>query len=463
MIHPPRPQHPLDAFWGKVGEVLGARVRSPDAAPTPYDWRRIARAKQLPPTGRWLIWLIRTGRRWGKTKSAAEMMREDIFHRGVRYGALVSSTPGAVRRVMINGPSGLKTICAPHERPRYYPSLRQLVFPNGAIVTTYAASAPEDLRGPEHDGAWADEVDSWAYAGPKSSPRRAMDTFNNLVITVSRPTSTGLSPRLVVTSTPKRGRIVAMLHERAKTMGDVVITKGHTEENAANLDPTALAALKQRYEGTTLGRQELHGELLEDIEGALWKQGRIDELRIRPIAGGKLPDPVRIAVAVDPAGTNKPSSSETGIVAGFKGVDGHGYLTHDRSGRMSPAHWGLRAVELYDQIGAHILVGEVNHGGDMVESTIRSVTENINFKQVRASRGKAVRAEPIAAFNEQGIVHMVGDEPFDELEAQLCAMTVEGYQGGTGEGESPSPDRADAYVWLMSELLLAPSLSSWIG
>lgn len=429
-----------------------------------YNWRRVARPKQLAPVGDWLIWLIQAGRRWGKGRSAAEWIREEVYEHGARHVAFVSSTTGSVRRIMVEGISGILAVCPPAQRPRYEPSLRRLTFPNGAIATTFSAESPEDLRGPEHDAAWADEVDAWAVDGPRSSPQRALDTFSNLRIGLSRSTSTGERPRMVVTSTPKRGRIVAMLRADAKKLGNVHVTTGHTLENADNLDPAALDDLLRRYEGTTIGRQELAGELFEELQGALWTQARLDELRVRPGFGGVVPDLQRVVVAVDPPGSHKPASSEAGIVAAGKGVDGHGYLLDDRSCRMSPAGWAVRAVELYQAREADLIVAEKNHGGDMVEYTIKSVTRTpLPIKLLWASRGKAVRAQPVASLTEQGLVHMVGDAPFEELEHQLCSMTEDGYEGGGAEGESPSPDRLDAYVWAMTELMLGAGLSRGIG
>ncbi len=459
------PPHPSQTFLSQIGAVIAARSRV-GSADDPYDWKRIARPKQLAPppeaapAGQWLIWLLKPGRGFGKTRSLAEWCRDQVFHKGKRFGALVGPTIGKVEQVMItNKKSGLLAICPPHERPQWIPSKHLLLWPNGAETHTYTAEEPEGLRGPEHDHAWADEVDSWAYTSAKVSPKKAMDTMDNLIMSCRLPSPNGEPPQIAVSSTPKRGRIVAMLLKRAKTDGDVVVTSGSTHENRENLDPLWFASIIRRYSGTPLGRQEIYGELLEDITGALWTQDRLDAHRIQP-SHSVPPDLLRAVVAVDPAGSKKRPNAETGIVGAGKGANGHGYLTHDRSGRLPPEIWGLRAVELYTMMPADLIIGETNYGGDMVKATITAVSNGINFKAVTATRGKAVRAEPIAALEAQGLIHMVGDlneraeSPFAILEAQLCAMTLEGYQGGMGEDESPSPDRADAYVWAMTELLL---------
>ena len=228
-----------------------------------YDWRSIARDKQVEPPGDWRVWLIRTGRRWGKTRTGAEWVREQIELRGRRHIALVSDTAADVRDIMIEGPkSGLLAISPPWNRPHYEPSKRRLTWPNGAFATAYSAEDPEQLRGPGHDAAWADEVGKW---------RRQRESWDNLMMTLSEE-----GGRCIVTTTPRPTPLIKALSKDP----DVVTTLGHMRENAANIDPVYLAKMEAAYEGTRLGRQELAGELLEDVEGALWSLARIDELRV---------------------------------------------------------------------------------------------------------------------------------------------------------------------------------------
>lgn len=486
-----------DIVWTGMAARLARERTSVDLIRgSRYDWRARARPNQIAPpddycarcksrrhfilrmdptTGTdrlfcevcgappWLVWLLRFGRGGGKTRSAAEWCREQIYEGGRRQGAFLCSTHKQTEKVMIINPkSGILAICPPAQRPEWLSSKHELRFPNGAIVTTYSAEQPEDLRGPEHDFAWPDEPDAWAYAGAKSSPEKAITAWDNLLLGCRLTSPNGRPPQIAASSTPKRGRIVAKLTARAARDGDVVIATGHTRENAANLDPQWLAAVIRQYEGGPLGRQELGGELLEEIEGALFKQADFDRTRIRPALGQTRPDLERALVAVDPGGTRKSGRSETGIVAGGRAAGGHGYLTHDWSGRFAPEEWATRAVELYTITGADAIVAERNFGGDMVEGTIRAVARGVNVVQVNASRGKVVRAGPLEPFVRHGEIHHVGDltgdhgaeSPYAILEAQLCGMTEQGYKGGLGEDESPSPDRADAWVWLFTAALL---------
>lgn len=390
-----------------------------------YDWGFWARPKQLPPAGAWLIWLVQAGRGFGKTRVGAEWVRSNVERGLAGRIALVGRTAADVRDTMVEeGDSSILKISPPWFLPHYEPSKRRLTWPNGATATTYSSDEPDLLRGPQHDLAWAEEVATW----------KRPETWDNLMFGLRR----GLDPRCAVTTTPKPLKLIRDL--MARVGKDVVLTRGSTYENADNLAPSFLAEILGKYAGTRLGRQEIEGELLEDAPGALWKRAWIDELRVT-----EAPELVRVVVAIDPAVTSGEDSDETGIIAAGKGVDGEGYVLTDRSCRMSPHGWATRAVVAFDEFLADRVVGEANNGGDMVESTVRTVRASIPYKKVWASRGKRVRAEPIAALYEQGRIHHVG--PLPELEDQLCTWLPEGVDW--------SPDRLEALVWALTELALA--------
>ena len=288
------------------------------------------------------------------------------------------------------------------------------------MATTYSADEPDLLRGPQHDAAVCDELASWQYQG---------EAWSNLEFGLRL----GKNPQTIITTTPRPTKLIQTLLGLPTT----IVTRGSTYDNSDNLPTSVLSKLRARYEGTRLGRQELHGEVLDDVPGALWAREQIDKSRVKEAA-----DMRRVVVAIDPAVTSGEDSDETGIVVAGRGSDGHYYVLADRSCRMSPYGWATRAVVAFDDLRADRVVAETNNGGDMVELTIRTVRKNIPYAAVHASRGKRVRAEPIAALYEQGKVHHVGALP--ELEDQMCTFLPEG-----GEG---SPDRVDALVWALTEL-----------
>lgn len=394
-----------------------------------YEWRFWARPMQLPPAGPWRVWFIQAGRGAGKTRAAAEFIRAEVAAGRALRIALVGETAADVRDVMVEGPSGILAVSPPWARPRWQPSLRRLTWANGAVATTFAAVDPEQLRGPEHDLAWADEVAKWPDE----------DAWHNLMMGLRR----GLA-RCVATSTP-RPRVWL---KRLLASPATVVTRGSTYENAANLAPEAVADLARRYDGTRLGRQELGGEFLEDVPGALWQRTMFDRAGFRAAAAEPF---VRIVVAVDPAATAGEGSDETGIVAAARDRGGRFFVLADASGRLSPDGWARRAVGLYDRLGADRVIGEANNGGDMVEAVLRRAAEamaaegaragaGLAYRKVTASRGKQARAEPVAALYEQGRVHHPGK--LDALEDQMCAYVPGG----------PSPDRVDALVWALTAL-----------
>jgi len=387
------------------------------------DWESIARIEQLPPEGQWLIWMFLAGRGAGKTRSAAEWVVKLAEKPNLRI-ALVGRTPADVRDVMIEGDSGILSVARGLDII-YEPSKRRLTFPNGTIAITYSAEVPSQLRGPQHHYAWADEASSWRDA-PKGD---SVDTaWNNLMLGLRL----GTDPRCVVTTTPKPNRLTKEISNRSST----VITRGSTYDNLDNLAASFKDQVLSSYEGTRIGRQELLGELLEDVEGALWTNTMLEEALVE-----ELPKMQRVVVAIDPSGGDAQGNDEQGIVVAGLGIDGLYYVIADRSCKLSPQGWASRAVEAYNEFRADKIVAEKNFGGDMVEAVVKQVAPDIGIKMVTASRGKVQRAEPIAALYEHSKVkHAKG---LTELEAQLTEWTPE---SGT------SPDRLDAMVWALTEL-----------
>ncbi|HEV2162208.1 MAG TPA: terminase family protein [Stellaceae bacterium] len=388
------------------------------------DWEFWARPNQLPPQGDWRVWLLLAGRGFGKTRSGAEFVRARVEAGLASRIALVGPTASDVRDVMIEGESGLLAVAREDCRPFYEPSKRRLTWPNGAMALAFSADEPERLRGPQHDLAWCDELASWRYAA----------AWDNLLLGLRL----GADPRAVVTTTPKPTKLI---HDLLASPGTVV-TRGSTFDNALNLAPAFLESVVRRYRGTRLGRQELEAELLEDLPGALWSRDAIEAAR-----ANAAPDLARIVVAIDPAVSSGEGADETGIVVAGLAHDGQIYVLDDLSGRLSPRAWALKAIAAYRKFAADRIVAEVNNGGDMVEATLRSVAGDAPFRAVRASRGKAVRAEPVASLYEQGRVHHVGG--FAALEDQLCGFTA----GFDRAAAGASPDRLDALVWAVTDLM----------
>jgi len=383
-----------------------------------FAWQFWARPSQLPPDGDWQVWLVMAGRGFGKTRIGAEWVRDEVESGRRKRIALVGRTAADVRDVMIEGESGIMACCPPWFTPIYEPSKRRVVWPNGAIATAYSGDEPNLLRGPQHDGFWCDELAAFRYR----------DAWDMLLLGLRL----GADPRGVVTTTPRPKAVVRELTKDSTC----VVTRGSTYDNAANLAPSFLSRIVSRYEGTSLGRQELYAELLDDMPGALWTRGLIDANRVAQAPGLR-----RIVVGVDPAISNTGDSDYTGIVVCAIGQDGHGYVLEDRSVRGTPEQWASRAVAAYHDHKADRIVAEKNQGGDMVESTIRHVDPNVAYRGVHASKGKLPRAEPISALYEQGRCHHVG--VFAGLEEEMCNYVP---------GAEKSPDRMDAAVWAFTEL-----------
>lgn len=389
------------------------------------DWGFWARSDQHPPEGDWRTWFVMAGRGFGKTRMAAEYVRSRAEADGSLRIALVAATLHEARSIMVEGESGLLAIAANGHRPVWEPSLKRLVWPSGAIAHIFAASEPEALRGPEHDIAWADEIAKW---------EKGVAAWDNLMMTMRL----GENPRIVATTTP---RAVPLVRRLLKETG-VVITRGAMEANRAHLPDSFREAMQEVYGKARLGRQELLGEFLEDAEDALWTRNLIEKCR-----QGATPEMRRIVIGVDPPASV--GGDACGIVAVGMGADGKAYVLADHSVKgCSPEGWARAVASAALAWGADRVVAEANNGGDMVVSTLQAADVAMPVKKVSASRGKVARAEPVAALYEAGKAFHVG--AFPELEDELCGLI----SGGSYEGPGRSPDRADALVWAMSELML---------
>lgn len=387
-----------------------------------YDWAFWARANQVEPQefidGIYLIWLLMAGRGFGKTRTGAETVNKRVKEGRAKRIALVAPSAADARDVMVEGPSGIVTIAPPWFKPHYSPSKRRVEWPNGSIATIYSAEDPDQLRGPQHDLAWCDELAAW----PRVSQQ---DTWDNLMF--------GLrvgAAQCIITTTPRPIKLIRELMKRTTTY----VTKGSTYENLGNLSATFREQIVNTYEGTRLGRQELYAEVLDDTPGALWTWPMLDNYRVK-----ECPPLKRVGISIDPAGSRE--GHEIGICAGGLAFDGQGYFIGDYSMHGTPDEWGQAAIHAYDKHEADFIVVETNFGGEMVANVIHNIRPTIKVIEVRASRGKAIRAEPVSMLNERGLIHHVGN--YSTLEDQLTTWLVE---------EGPN-DRLDAYVWLWTELM----------
>lgn len=401
-----------------------------------WHWPFWARPQQLAPKGDWNTWVILAGRGFGKTRAGSEWVRSMVcgdtpLAKGkASRVALIAETAADARDVLVEGDSGVMSVHPKDFRPNYEPSKRRLTWPNGAMATLYNATEPDQLRGPQHDLAWCDELAKWRYAA---------ETWDMLLFGLRL----GQHPRSLITTTPRPIALLKKIMSDPKT----VVTRGSTYDNAKNLAPAFLEQIKRKYEGTRLGRQELNAEILDDVPGSLWTREGLDKARRNRTE--KLPDMQRVVVAIDPAGKSQETAisegtAETGIVVAGLGVDGRGYLIDDLSCSLSPNGWARRALSAFDMYAADCIVVETNQGGDMVKQTVQSVRPGVNVREVHASRGKVTRAEPIAALYEQGRISHVGT--FPELEDQMVLFTPLGIAGDT------TGDRVDAMVWAFSQL-----------
>ena len=402
-----------------------------------YLWEFWARPNQLEPQGKdWDLWIFNAGRGSGKTRSGAEWVRHRV-KAGDKRIACVAPTKGDIRRVMVEGESGLLNVCwkkdktyrgTPIGYPEWSPTNSTLVWENGAVAQFFSAEDPDRLRGPQFHSSWTDEVSSW---------RNQQDVWDMLMFCLRL----GRHPRVMVTTTPKPTKLMRYLLKHPKA----TISTGSTFDNAENLAGTYLEAVKTAYEGTRLGRQELYAEILEEAEGALWTTETLDNALYEPQDRDDFIRSLqRIVVSVDPAITANAESDMTGIIVAGIDVNGTGYILEDATERLSPQGWASKAISLYNKYSADRIVAERNQGGEMVRRTLEAEDETVPIRLVHASRGKYARAEPISALYEQGKVkHLRG---LDELETQMRTWEPLGSIG--------SPDRLDACVWALTDLML---------
>jgi phage terminase large subunit-like protein len=404
-----------------------------------FDWRAWARPNQLLPPGEWHTWLVLAGRGFGKTRVGAETVRQ--WSEDNPLIALVGPTASDVRDIMIEGESGILACSPPWNYPEYEPSKRRLTWPNGCKAIAYSADEPDRLRGPQHYKAWSDELASWKHVVPREVNSRC-ESWDNLQMGLRL----GTNPQNCVTSTPRPKKLIRDLKKDPSTH----VTHGSTYDNRANVSQKWLEKILAKYEGTRLGRQELYAEILDDAPGALWSRELIEKSR-----RDTYPDLRMIIIAIDPAVTANEDSDDTGIIVIGLGVDNHGYVLRDLSCHLpatGPEGWAARAVNAYKFYNANYIIGEVNNGGDLVEGVIRQIDPRVVYRAVRASRGKFVRAEPVAQLYEQGRMHHVRttERPreFDTLEDQMCQFVPGNLDG--------SPDNMDALVWGASALFVEP-------
>jgi phage terminase large subunit-like protein len=404
-----------------------------------WDWSFWGRPEQQRPEGDdWNIWLYLAGRGAGKTRTAAEWIREEARHtnKGQIRFALVARTAADVRDVIVEGESGIINVTPPSERPLYEPSKRRLTWPNGNTATCFTADEPDSLRGPQFTHAWGDEVAAW-----RQTPDAAgMTAFDNLRVG----TRLGSNPKIVVTTTPKRVPLLYALMAEAEKTGKVIITRGSTMDNQGNLSNAYLDAIKGVYEGTRLAQQELYGEMLSDVEGALWTPDLIDRNRESQLPMGT---PLRV-VAVDPSVAENPRD-ECGIVVcastGERDLyKRNSWVLEDATVHGSPDVWANKVVQMARKWGCPV-VAEVNQGGALVRNAINTIDPSIKVLEVHSKYGKALRAEPITLAYEQGRVHHVNY--LADLESQMISWIP---------GEGKSPDRVDALVHALTALLIKP-------
>ena len=407
------------------------------------DFITLAHAHQEPPVhgnsgAPWTTWLMLGGRGAGKTRLGAEWVRAQAAgakpyaaQRALSI-ALVGETAHDAREVMIEGPSGILAHCPRSERPEWLPSRRRLEWPNGAVAQVFSADDPEQLRGPQFDAAWCDELAKW---------RQPDAAFDNLQFGLRL----GLRPRQLVTTTPRPTALIKRLLSDPRT----AVTRASTHANAAHLSPAFIEEVIGRYAGTRLGRQEIDGEIIEDRADALWTRSLIEACRV-----AEAPPLMRIVVGIDPPASSREGADACGIVVAGISEGGMVYVLEDASAQgLSPAAWANRAIALYRRHQANAIVAEVNQGGDMVRAVLRQVDHTVPVKEVHAMRGKWLRAEPVAAMYAQGKVKHV-DPPLSELEDQMCDFGFGGLSSGA------SPDRLDALVWAVTNLTLR---GQWVG
>ena len=394
-----------------------------------YDWGLQAREQQRIPPGSWRVWLVLAGRGFGKTRMGAETIRHWIATKKCTRVALIGETEHDATHVMVTGESGIMAVSPPTEKPTFVASHRQLTWANGAVATLFSGDCPDQLRGPQFDGAWIDEIAK--FKNP--------ETLWNMLNMGLR---LGKNPQVIITTTPRNLPFIQkLLADAALDDSEIVVTRGTTFENAKNLAHNFIQSIKKSYGTGGLARQELYGEIIDTRENGLWTFSMIDRHRFK-----EMPALTTIVVAVDPAVTDGKNSDETGIVVAGKCAAGKGYILEDSSGKMPALEWAKKICALYHKYAADRIVVEVNQGGDLVRSLIRQVDTTIPIREVRATRGKLTRAEPVLALYDQGLIYHP-QAGLERLENQMTAMS--GVAFGKG-----SPDRVDALVWGLTDLFL---------
>jgi phage terminase large subunit-like protein len=420
----------------RIGDILSLdlddRVRVLEAM-TPlecaqlfHDWSFWARPDQAPPPGDWIIWLILAGRGAGKTRAGAEAVRN--WAQTYPIVNLIGATVADVRDTMVQGESGVLACCRRDERPRFFASDLRLEWPNGARSWLFSAEEPDRLRGRQHYKLWCDELAAW----------RQPDAFDQALLGLRL----GHQPQAIVTTTPRPTKIIKTLVADK----DTIVTRGSTFDNKAHLARAFFNRITARYQGRTIGRQELFAEIVEETPGALWTRALIERQRVQPEASPK--EFAEIVVAVDPPARSGAKSDECGIIVAARAESGLFYVLADLTSQGdTPGQWGARVGAAYRGFKANRVVAEINNGGDMVAEVLRQSEPNLPVRAVNATRGKFLRAEPIAAAYERGLVFHAGT--FGKLEDQLCALTPDFDRRAAGF----SPDRADALVWALADLL----------
>jgi phage terminase large subunit-like protein len=432
---PPRPSWRPGLPMRRIGNLLSfsldKRTRllgemSPlECAQIYYDWTFWARPDQAPPPGDWIVWLILAGRGAGKTRAGAEAVR--LWSQSFANVNLIGPTADDVRDVMVLGDSGVLNCCRKDERPRYLASAARLEWPNGAMSFLFSAEEPDRLRGKQHMKLWCDELAAW----------RRPDAFDQAMLGLRL----GDKPQMVVTTTPRPTKIIKQLAADK----DTIVTRGSTFENKGHLARAFLDRIAKRYEGRTIGRQELMAEIVEETPGALWTRALIERQRVAPEAAPK--EFSEVVVAVDPPARSGSRADECGLVVAAKASDGRIFVLADLTSQGdSPAAWAARVGAAYRGFRANRVVAEINNGGDMVAEVLRQAEPQLPVRSVTATRGKFLRAEPVAAAYERGLAFHAG--VFPQLEDQLCALTPD-FDRRSGS----SPDRADALVWAIADLL----------
>ncbi len=391
-----------------------------------HDWTFWARDDQAPPPGDWIIWLILAGRGAGKTRAGAEAVRGWVQTYPIVN--LIGATLADARDIMVRGESGILASCRRDERPHFFAADLRLEWPNGAVSSLFSAEEPDRLRGKQHMKLWCDELAAW----------RQPEAFDQAMLGLRL----GDKPQAIVTTTPRPSKIIKALAAGK----DTIVTRGSTFDNRAHLARAFFERITARYKGRAIGRQELFAEIVEEAPGALWTRALLERQRIAPEAAPK--EFAEIVVAVDPPARSGSRSDECGLVVAAKAQNGLFYVLADLTSQgETPGAWGARVGGAFRGFNADRVVAEINNGGDMVAEVLRQSEPNLPVRGVHATRGKFLRAEPIAAAYERGLVFHIG--AFAKLEDQLCALTPDFDRRAMGF----SPDRADALVWALADLL----------